>query len=138
MLFYGFFLQKSPSSAITCNGVPMQREYVEPASGAAALMAAVAPQPGPSHHPLIDSDFVYDLYYMNNRDFDFRALENVLAISAFQEDLQFEDYRDADDLEIYDDDDDSNDEGNWRNDYPDEDPLFFENQDAEYVYGDGM
>lgn len=39
--------------------------------------------------------------------------------------------------DLYEEDEDSNDEDNWRNDYPDEDPHFYENQDAEYYAGDG-
>ena len=85
----------------------------------------------------LDSEYVYDLYYMNNYQFDFRMLENVLAIEAqHSEDLYF-DYRDDAVCEVYDDDSDSNDEDNWRNDYPEEDPHFYENETAEYAYGDG-
>jgi hypothetical protein len=47
------------------------------------------------------------------------------------------DYRDDELQEYYEDEDDSNDEGNWRNDYPDEDPFIYENEGAEYCYGDG-
>ena len=83
-----------------------------------------------------DENYVYDLYYMNRPDFDFRALENIIAIEAFNEELMYDEYRGGD-TEICDDDDDSNDEDNWRNDYPDEDPRFFENQEFDYFYGDG-
>ena len=81
------------------------------------------------------SEYVYDLYYMNNPDFDFRALENVLAIEARDEVEYVSDLPQCDD--IYDDEDDSNEEDNWRNDYPDEDPRFYETYDADYMYGDG-
>ena len=81
------------------------------------------------------SEYVYDLYYMNSPDFDYRALENMLAIEG-RDDVEYvsgvQDYN-----EVYDDEDDSNDEDNWRNDYPDEDPKFYENCDADYMYGDG-
>lgn len=36
-------------------------------------------------------EYVYDLYYMNRRDFDFRMLENILAIEAYN--IEFEDPR---------------------------------------------
>lgn len=38
---------------------------------------------------------------------------------------------------MYEDEDDENEEGNWRNDYFDEDLRFFENEDLDYVYGIG-
>lgn len=34
--------------------------------------------------------------------------------------------------------DDENEEGNWRNDYPDEDPLYYETIDTEYFSGRGI
>ena len=37
-------------------------------------------------------DYVYDLYYLNKRDFDFRMLENILAIEAYSNDF-VHDYR---------------------------------------------
>ena len=100
---------------VTCNNVPMVRKKVqEHAQG-----------------------YVYDLYFTNSQDFDFRLLENILTVEALGEELQFHDYRDEE-CEVYDDDEDSNEEDNWRNDYPDEDPRFIENENAEYMYGEGM
>lgn len=62
------------------------------------------------------------VYYCSDKadEFDFELFENVLCIEAFGEDYApFTGYRvDA----LYnEDEDDSNDEDNWRNDYPDED-----------------
>ena len=31
-----------------------------------------------------EQGYVYDLYYMNNVEFDFRAFENIIAIEAFR------------------------------------------------------
>lgn len=76
-----------------------------------------------------EDQYVYDLYYLNRLDLDFGVLENVMNIEAYHNDSEFDQYRDADNLaEVYEDEDDSNDESNWRNDYPDEDPKFFENE----------
>lgn len=105
-------------SNITCNSVPMIREAVT--------------------RP-IESEYVYDLYYTNSQQLDFRQLQDFLTIQAFGDELVFADNR-ADEeefVEVYDDEDDSNDEGNWRNDYPEEDPHFIENHEQEYSYGDG-
>ena len=38
--------------------------------------------------------------------------------------------------EIYDDEDDSNDEGNWRNDYPDEDDQWSDSSQDKRYYED--
>ena len=59
-------------------------------------------------------------------------------MQAYDDELIFADDRNFTNEEIYEDEDDSNDEDNWRNDYPDEDPHFYENEDAENYYGDGM
>ncbi len=64
---------------------------------------------------------------MNSTDFDFRRLENVLAFESG--DVEFDFGRIAEDNDVYDDEDDSNDEDNWRNDYPDEDPGYLEEGD---------
>ncbi|XP_067652328.1 probable RNA polymerase II nuclear localization protein SLC7A6OS [Haliotis asinina] len=107
----------STYSNITCNAVPMVREAVS------------RPR---------ESEYVYDLYYTNSQQLDFRQLQDFLTIQAFGDELVFADNR-ADEeefVEVYDDEDDSNDEGNWRNDYPEEDPHFIENHEQEYSYGD--
>ncbi len=77
----------------------------------------------------VPTQYVYDLYYMNNPDFDFRALEHVLAIEARDEAELVPDEAEPD--EYYEDEDDSNDEDNWRNDYPDEDPRFYDHDGAD-------
>ena len=85
-----------------------------------------------------DAQYVYDVYYMNKQAFEWSALENIVTVEAFhQDELEYVDDRANECEEVYDDEDDSNDEDNWRNDYPDEDPRFFENEDCEYRYGDG-
>ncbi|XP_074645421.1 putative RNA polymerase II nuclear localization protein SLC7A6OS isoform X2 [Tubulanus polymorphus] len=108
----------SGNETVTCNSVPMVREST-------ATIETAENQ----------TDYVYDVYYLNQRQFDFRLLEDVMTIEAYNEDYMFNGYRDDGDLNVYDDEDDSNDEDNWRNDYPDEDPRFYENEDCD-EYGD--
>ena len=85
-----------------------------------------------------DHDYVYDLYYTNNRDLHLQLLENSLSLAMLDYHMpQLDDHVDDDGDDLYDDDDDENEESNWRNDYPDEDPRYFENDDVEYYYGDG-
>ena len=53
---------------------------------------------------------------------DFRALESILAIEACADEY-LHSYRDDGGMfNVDEDDSDSNDEDNWRNDYPDSDP----------------
>ena len=99
-----------------CNGVPLEKELISERGS--------------------DDQYVYDLYYTNSRGFDFRLLENVLTVEAFGQDGMGNGDDFVDENREY-DDEDSNDEGNWRNDYPDEDPGFIDNQDIGY-YGNGM
>ena len=85
-----------------------------------------------------EEDYVYDIYYMNSGKFDFHELESDLTVEAMYQDMMvYDEYRASECTEAYEYDDDSNDEDNWRNDYPDEDPKFFENEDTEYRYGCG-
>ncbi|XP_064611443.1 probable RNA polymerase II nuclear localization protein SLC7A6OS [Liolophura sinensis] len=120
-------LPTSDLGEVTCNDMPMIRERVQTTREPENAMAA-------SH----GADFVYDLYYTNREGFDFQALERILRIEACGEgDLQAELVDDVDE-EVYEDDDDSNDEGNWRNDYPDEDPDFYENEEDDFLNDDGL
>ena len=119
-MFYSQCLQQEHRSEITCNGVSLVREKVSTDSKED------------------EENYVYDIYYVNSGRFDFRELENDLTVEAlFQDQMVYDEYRASECTEVYDDDDDSNDEDNWRNDYPDEDPRFFENEGIEYQYGDG-
>lgn len=119
-MFYSQCLQEEHHSEITCNGVSLVREKVSTDSKED------------------EENYVYDIYYVNSGRFDFRELENDLTVEAlFQDQMVYDEYRASECTEVYDDDDDSNDEDNWRNDYPDEDPRFFENEGIEYQYGDG-
>ena len=112
-----FIFQCAESNLILCNGVPLEKEVISERDS--------------------DESYVYDLYYTNSRDFDFRLLENDLTVEAFGQD-----YRTTEEDELGvggggEEDEDSNDEGNWRNDYPDDDPGFIDNHDLGY-YGNGM
>lgn len=112
--FESLLKESQSADNITCNSVPLVKQTVSQQ----------------------EEDYVYDLYYTNNQEFNFKALESDLKIQLYDDELIFADDRNFTNEEIYEDEDDSNDEDNWRNDYPDEDPHFYENEDAEYHYGD--
>ncbi|XP_014781299.2 probable RNA polymerase II nuclear localization protein SLC7A6OS [Octopus bimaculoides] len=102
---------------VTCNSVPMEREKV--------------------HHNT-NGEYVYDLYYTNRSGFDYRWLESTSSIELYEQILMDDRLSDSD--EYVEEDSDSNDENNWRNDYPDEDPHFYDpnekNSDDDDDYGD--
>lgn len=82
---------------ITCNGIELIKEKVT--------------------SPV---KYVYDLYYAKNNEIHLDLLyPNNFTINSL--DIQFDENIFEEPEEFYEDDEDSNDEGNWRNDYPDED-----------------
>lgn len=104
-------LSKMPpeEAAIMCNFVPMLREYIGKRE---------------------EKDYVYDLYCQFHATE--QELANVLAtgrVESFNENLIFDNEHDDDPRAgEYDDDSDSNDENNWRNDYPDEEESDFDSR----------
>lgn len=94
----------SQSETITCNDVPMQNHSA--------------------------SDFVYDLYYTECVPTSSDVWDLPVSIEGYpypEVTLGTEQDSDAD---LYEDEDDSNSESNWRNDYPDKDPEASDSQSA--------
>jgi hypothetical protein len=122
------------SDVIMCNNVPMVRETVAlPTVGKSSNSAATSG----------DDRYVYDVYYANDAQFDFRSLEKVLAVEAFSDEnaeYMYDETESDEDAAAY-DEDDENAENNWRNDYPEDDPMYFErlqlddNYDSDDEYG---
>lgn len=76
---------------------------------------------------LSEPQYVYDLYYINS--------DNIQAFSEESVRIEFwdaitEQMYDNDDSDIYNEDDDSNDENYWANDYPDEDSDYEKDLDC--------
>ncbi|EDV27249.1 uncharacterized protein TRIADDRAFT_54998 [Trichoplax adhaerens] len=97
-------------SGITCNGVEMTIQQSEESSQS-------------------NAKYTYDLYWCRNSAYrtndEFTSLGNTIEFESFDEQLLTLDHwqQDKEYNEHYYDEDDSNDESNWRNDYPDEDDL---------------
>ncbi|GFN80020.1 solute carrier family 7, member 6 opposite strand [Plakobranchus ocellatus] len=107
-------LSQQSASGISVNGKPMLCRKAEP-------------------ELTDDSQFVYDLYYTHSSlaDLDLQAALTVEVLCGTA--LVPENDEDGEEGRfVHEDSDDSNDENNWRNDYPDEDPHFFENEDYDY------
>jgi len=102
--------EKKPlDEKISCNGVEMIREYV-------------------TKPEVEEGSYVYDFYYSEGSgegreggDFDDSLLDGLFSIQPFNsgEDLMYSEYRDKDGTQ-FGEDEDSNDEDNYKNDYPDE------------------
>ncbi|XP_025200737.1 probable RNA polymerase II nuclear localization protein SLC7A6OS [Melanaphis sacchari] len=88
--------------------------------------------------PLIDEgisiDYVYDLYYALNDDDKTIDLQDIDSVHGLDSDNFYNSCNAIDnsdnDSSLCEDDDDSNDEGNWRNDYPDEDEMDNDEEDC--------
>lgn len=114
--FYLNLQEAQNASFVTCNSEQMVHERVQADE---------------------EEDYVYDLYYTNSRDFNLQLLESSLSIHPSSEHLLEYANNEEEEYEVYEDEDDENEECNWRNDYPDEDPRFFDNEDVDYIYGNG-
>jgi len=86
--------------------------------------------------PLVDEgisiDYVYDLYYVSISDDKSIDIQDIDSVHGLDSDKFYNicsKIDDSDHSSHCEDEDDSNDEGNWRNDYPDEDEI--DNSDDE-------
>lgn len=87
---------------ITCNSTVMKREKITPDDD--------------------DSDYVYDVYMSRHCNMETVSSFDWSTLSVYsQSSLLIHDIFESDDDDKFEDEDDSNDESNWRNDYPDED-----------------
>ncbi|XP_031550122.1 probable RNA polymerase II nuclear localization protein SLC7A6OS [Actinia tenebrosa] len=91
------------TNVILCNSVKMIREKLAVSEGSRPVNIA-------------EKGYVYDFYYAPSSQND---LGDILEITGVNNDLFLETI-DREFEEMFDDEDDSNDENNWRNDYPDE------------------
>ncbi|CAF4897284.1 unnamed protein product [Pieris macdunnoughi] len=76
-----------------------------------------------------NSKYIYDLYTSVKNEFDISMLDNLVSIENYETDLILDTYKDNGLSSSDADDDDSNDENNWRNDYPDSEPSSFDEDD---------
>ncbi|XP_078345099.1 putative RNA polymerase II nuclear localization protein SLC7A6OS isoform X2 [Oculina patagonica] len=113
--------QTEDVNAILCNSVKMIREKL-----------TVSEEPKTDQKKSDKEGYVYDFYYPSD---NFGRLGDIVEVLPFDSDLVHETLE-GDFGEIYDDEDDSNDEGNWRNDYPDEDEQWSDSSQDRKFYED--
>ncbi|KAL3992627.1 myelin-oligodendrocyte glycoprotein [Sarotherodon galilaeus] len=102
----GKILSSEPDE-ILCNNTKMLRER----------LSISADRLGEEHREQ-DDDYVYDLYYQETVTPGW--IQDILSVRAYADEGELVPDLVVHEEEVYEDEDDENEEGNWRNDYPDE------------------
>ncbi|XP_061103117.1 probable RNA polymerase II nuclear localization protein SLC7A6OS isoform X2 [Conger conger] len=100
-------LVTSDPETILCNSVKMIRERLSVSGDGVG-----------SEHREKEEDYVYDLYYQETLTPGW--IQDILSVRPYLQENELVPEEDPGQVEIYEDEDDENEEGNWRNDYPDE------------------
>ncbi|KAG7268549.1 hypothetical protein CRUP_036306 [Coryphaenoides rupestris] len=104
---------------ILCNNMKMLRER----------LSVSGERPGAEHREHED-DYVYDLYCQETAAPGW--IQDILSVRAYADEGELVPDLVVHEEEVYEDEDDENEEGNWRNDYPDSDDG---DSDREERYG---
>lgn len=104
---FGSGKTSSDPEVILCNSTKMLRERLS-ISGSG---------PGDEQREQ-ESDFVYDLYYQETVTPGW--IQDILSVRPYADEGELVPDLVVHEEEVYEDEDDENEEGNWRNDYPDE------------------
>lgn len=98
----------SDPEVILCNSTKMLRER----------LSITGERLGEEHREQ-EADYVYDLYYQETVAPGW--IQDILSVRAYADEGELVPDLVVHEEEVYEDEDDENEEGNWRNDYPDED-----------------
>ncbi|KAM4602539.1 putative RNA polymerase II nuclear localization protein SLC7A6OS [Polymixia lowei] len=108
----------SDPEVILCNNMKMLREHL-----------SLSGEGLGAEHREQEDDYVYDLYYQETVTPGW--IQDILSVRAYADEGELVPDLVVHEEEVYEDEDDENEEGNWRNDYPDEDSE----EDGEERYG---
>lgn len=97
----------SDPEIILCNSAKMLRERL-----------SISGERLGEEHREQDDDYVYDLYYQETVTPGW--IQDILSVRAYADEGELVPDLVVHEEEVYEDEDDENEEGNWRNDYPDE------------------
>ncbi|XP_071344986.1 probable RNA polymerase II nuclear localization protein SLC7A6OS [Trachinotus anak] len=97
----------SDPEVILCNNTKMLREHL-----------SISGERMGEEHREQDEDYVYDLYYQETVTPGW--IQDILSVRAYADEGELVPDLVVHEEEVYEDEDDENEEGNWRNDYPDE------------------
>uniref|UniRef100_UPI0037E95089 probable RNA polymerase II nuclear localization protein SLC7A6OS isoform X2 n=1 Tax=Semicossyphus pulcher TaxID=241346 RepID=UPI0037E95089 len=92
---------------VLCNNTKMLRERL-----------SISGERLGEEHREPDADYVYDLYYQETVTPGW--IQDILSVRAYADEGELVPDLVVHEEEVYEDEDDENEEGNWRNDYPDE------------------
>ncbi|XP_075693683.1 putative RNA polymerase II nuclear localization protein SLC7A6OS [Rhinoderma darwinii] len=123
--------QACDPETIMCNSVKMIRERL-----------TVSQEGQGAEHRENSDEFVYDIYYAESSPHNW--IQDILSVKPYVYEQELTAADDEPD-EVYEDEDDENEEGNWRNDYPDEEERsdqerymgYYEHSDDESGHGRG-
>lgn len=110
----------SDPEVILCNNTKMLRERL-----------SISGERLGEEHRQQDEDYVYDLYYQETITPGW--IQDILSVRAYADEGELVPDLVVHEEEVYEDEDDENEEGNWRNDYPDEESDH--DSDREERYG---
>ncbi|KAL1007067.1 hypothetical protein UPYG_G00081430 [Umbra pygmaea] len=105
---------------ILCNSMKMIREKLSVSGEGLGI-----------EHREQDDDYVYDLYYQETVTAGW--IQDILSVRPYSDEGELVPDLVVNEEEVYEDEDDENEEGNWRNDYPEDDSE--EGSDREERYG---
>uniref|UniRef100_A0A665W4U9 Probable RNA polymerase II nuclear localization protein SLC7A6OS n=1 Tax=Echeneis naucrates TaxID=173247 RepID=A0A665W4U9_ECHNA len=97
----------SDPEVILCNNTKLLRERL-----------SISGERLGEEHREQDEDYVYDLYYQERTTPGW--IQDILSVRAYADEGELVPDLIVHEEEVYEDEDDENEEGNWRNDYPDE------------------
>ncbi|KAG7482146.1 hypothetical protein JOB18_014394 [Solea senegalensis] len=109
----------SDPEMIMCNNTKMLRERL-----------SICEERRGSEQQEQDKDFVYDLYYPETVNPGW--IQDILSVRAYADEGELVPDLVVHEEEVYEDEDDENEEGNWRNDYPDEDSDMGSDREERY------
>ncbi|XP_067452262.1 probable RNA polymerase II nuclear localization protein SLC7A6OS [Thunnus thynnus] len=112
--------QTPDPEVILCNNTKLLRERL-----------SISGERAGEEHREQEDDYVYDLYYQETVTPGW--IQDILSVRAYADEGELVPDLVVHEEEVYEDDDDENEEGNWRNDYPDEESD--SDSDREERYG---
>ncbi|XP_034152948.1 probable RNA polymerase II nuclear localization protein SLC7A6OS isoform X2 [Esox lucius] len=106
---------------ILCNSMKMIREKLSVSGEGLGI-----------EHREQEDDYVYDLYYQETVTAGW--IQDILSVRPYSDEGELVPDLVVNEEDVYEDEDDENEEGNWRNDYPDEDSDDGSDREERYGY----
>ncbi|MBN3309788.1 S7A6O protein, partial [Amia calva] len=115
----------SDPETILCNSVKLIREKLSVSEGGVG-----------SGHREREEEYVYDLYFQETAAPGW--IQDILSVKPYMQESELVAEENPREEEVYEDEDDENEEGNWRNDYPDEEDSEEDYEREQRCTGDAL